>query len=124
MGCWSLCTLSFSTLVECVSDIDGTHMNTLQDGWTALMVASQKGQVAGVTMLLDRGAEINMQKKVTGVIIHCVDAMQHVQESTVVDDDVCTGSLFRAFLSCYFFSATSNKHFWENALKLYNRCTK
>ena len=93
MGCWSLCTLSFSTLVECVSDIDGTHMNTLQDGWTALMVASQKGQVAGVTMLLDRGAKINMQKKVTGVIIHCVDAMQHVPESTVVDDDVCAGTL-------------------------------
>ena len=34
------------------------------------MVASQKGQVECVKMLLDRGAEVNMQKKVSGVIIH------------------------------------------------------
>ena len=35
------------------------------------MMASQKGQVESVKLLLDRGAEINMQNKVTGVIIHC-----------------------------------------------------
>ena len=51
---------------------------SLQDGWTALMVASQEGQVECVKMLLDRGAEVNMPKKVSGVIIHCVHAMQHV----------------------------------------------
>ena len=42
------------------------------------MVASQKGRVECVQLLLDRGAEVNMQKKVTGVIIYCVHAMQHV----------------------------------------------
>ena len=42
------------------------------------MVASQKGQVQCVKMLLDRVAQVNMQKKVTGVIIHCVHAMQLV----------------------------------------------
>ena len=51
---------------------------SLQDGGTALMVASQQGQVEGVKMLLDRGAEVNIQKKVRGVIMHCVHAMQHV----------------------------------------------
>ena len=53
-------------------------MNTLQDGWTALMVASQKGQVECVSMLLDRGAVVNILKKVSCVIMHCVHAMQHV----------------------------------------------
>ena len=42
------------------------------------MLASQEGQVECVTMLLDRSAEINMQEEVSGVIIHCVHAMQHV----------------------------------------------
>ena len=28
VGCWSLCTVTLCTLVECVSDIDSTHMNT------------------------------------------------------------------------------------------------
>ncbi|MCX8506035.1 MAG: ankyrin repeat domain-containing protein [Alphaproteobacteria bacterium] len=45
---------------------------SLQDGWTALMVASQKGQVECVTMLVDRGAEVNMQKKVTAGVITTV----------------------------------------------------
>ena len=35
-------------------------------------------------------------------------------ESSVVDDDVCTGTLFNAFLSWYSNSATSNKRTWEN----------
>ena len=42
------------------------------------MVASQKGQEECLKILLDRGAEVNMQKKVSGVIIHCVHAMKHV----------------------------------------------
>ena len=41
------------------------------------MSASQKGQVECVKMLADRGAEVNMQKKVSGVIIDRVHAMQH-----------------------------------------------
>ena len=42
------------------------------------MVASQEGHVECVKMLLDRGAEVNMQNKASGAIIHCVHAMQHV----------------------------------------------
>ena len=45
---------------------------TLQNGRTALTVASQEGKVECVMMLLDRGAEVNLQDKVSGVIIHCV----------------------------------------------------
>ena len=41
------------------------------------MSASQKGQMECVKMLADRGAEVNMQKKVSGVIIDRVHAMQH-----------------------------------------------
>ena len=42
------------------------------------MMASQEGHVECVKMLLNRGAKVNMQNKVTGVIIHCVHAMQHI----------------------------------------------
>ena len=52
-------------------------IQSLQDGWTTLMVASQEGQVECVKMLVNRGAEINMQKTVSGVIVHSVHAMQH-----------------------------------------------
>ena len=37
---------------------------SLQNGSTALMKASEAGQVAGVKVLLDRGAEVNMHDKV------------------------------------------------------------
>ena len=49
---------------------------SLQNG-TALMKASEAGQVESVKMLLDRGAEINMQNMVSGIIIHCAHAMKH-----------------------------------------------
>ena len=45
---------------------------SLQWGWTVLRMASEAGQVECVKVLLDRGAEVNMQDKVIGVIIHCV----------------------------------------------------
>ena len=51
---------------------------SLQCGWTALMRASGAGQVECVKMLLDMDAQVNMQDKVSGVIMHCVHAMQHV----------------------------------------------
>ena len=41
------------------------------------MLASKAGQVECVRVLLDRGAEINMQHKVSGIIIHCAHAMKH-----------------------------------------------
>ena len=42
------------------------------------MMASKAGHMECVKVLLDKGAEINIQDKVSGVIIHCVHAMQHV----------------------------------------------
>ena len=44
--------------------------SSLQDGLTALMRASVTGQVECVKLLLDMGAGVNMQNKVSGVIIH------------------------------------------------------
>lgn len=46
------------------------------------MKSSEAGKVERVNVLLVRGARVNMQNKVSDVIIHCVHAMQHV------DDDV------------------------------------
>ena len=43
-----------------------------------LMMALETENVECVKVLLDKGAEVNMQDKVSGVIIHCVHAMQHV----------------------------------------------
>ena len=40
---------------------------SFQDGWTALMKASERGRMECVTVLLDRGAEVNMQNKVSVV---------------------------------------------------------
>ena len=51
---------------------------SLQDRGTALMKASQAGHMECVQVLLDKGADVNMQSNVSGVIIHCVHAMQHV----------------------------------------------
>ena len=39
------------------------------------MKASEAGKVECIKVLLDRGAEVNMQDKVSGVIIHCAHAM-------------------------------------------------
>ena len=51
---------------------------SLQDGWTALMWAYDKRHMDCVKVLLNKGAQVNMQDQVSGVIIHCVHAMQHV----------------------------------------------
>ena len=51
---------------------------SLQDGWTALMKASEAGHMECVEVLLDKGADVNKQTWVSGVIIHCVQVMQHV----------------------------------------------
>ena len=70
--------ITLCILVECVSDIDGTCMNaytvhlSLQNGWTALMAASQEGQLECVMMLLDRGVQVNMQDMVSGVCVHAI----------------------------------------------------
>ena len=43
------------------------------------MMASEAGHMECVQVLLDKGADVNcMQNGVSGVIIHCVHAMQHV----------------------------------------------
>ena len=51
---------------------------SLQDGGTALMKALAAGHMKCAKMLLDKGADVNIQHKVSGVIIHCVRALQHV----------------------------------------------
>ena len=42
------------------------------------MMASEAGHMECVKVLLDKGADVNMLNKVSGVIIHCVHAIQHV----------------------------------------------
>ena len=42
------------------------------------MKASVAGHMECVQVLLDKGADVNMQNEVSGVIIHCVHAIQHV----------------------------------------------
>ena len=42
------------------------------------MMASKAGHMECVQVLLNKGAEVDMQNDVSGVIIHCVHAMQHV----------------------------------------------
>ena len=96
-----MCIVTLGTIVEFVSDIDGARMDTctsLQDGWTALMAASQTVQVECVKMLLDRGAKVNLLNEASGVIIHRMHAMQLIPSIPVVDDDMCLGTLFRACL--------------------------
>ena len=58
----------------------------IQNGWTALMMASMEEHMECVQVLLDKGADVNMQDKVSGVIIHCAHAMQHVPG--VMNEDV------------------------------------
>ena len=80
LWCWSFCTVTLnskSVIIKYVYTNEDMHL-TLQNGTTALMLASNEGKVECVEMLLDRGADMNMQDKVSGVIIHCVHAMQHI----------------------------------------------
>ena len=70
------------------------------------MMASQKGQVESVKLLLDRGAEINMQNKVTG-------KCSMYPDSTVVDDV--------AREPCFFLSVNLfNQRFWKMYRIFYN----
>ena len=47
---------------------------SLQWGQTALMMAYDRGHIECVKMLVDKGAQVNIQDTVSlsGVIIHCV----------------------------------------------------
>ena len=72
---------------------------SLQEGSTALMMASAAGHMECVQVLLDKGADVNMQSKVSGVIIHCVHAMRSMYpESPVVNEDMCTRTLLCAYM--------------------------
>ena len=75
---------------------------SLQYGETALMLASQAGHMECVQVLLDKGAKVNMQNKVSCVIIHCVRAMYPSNElpcclmtesSTSLDEATCKISM-------------------------------
>ena len=57
---------------------------SLQSGCTALMKASETGHIECVQVLLDKGADVNMQIVVSGFIIYCVRAMQHVSKNPIV----------------------------------------
>ena len=50
---------------------------SFQDGTTVLMMASWKGHMDCVKVLLDRGAEVNMQNKVSAA------AVIHVLSTTI-----------------------------------------
>ena len=52
---------------------------SLQWGKTALMMAYYRGHIECAKMLVDMGAQVNIQETVSlsGVIIRCVHAMQH-----------------------------------------------
>ena len=78
---------------NCVFDIgvtphDDMHLS-LQDGETTLMYASEAGHIECVKVLLDKGAEVNMQPNVSDV---------KYPESPVVND---TGNLFSACMPFY-----------------------
>ena len=49
-----------------------------------------------VKLLLDSGAQVNMQDNVSDVSIHCVHVMQRVPRIPIVNEDMCTGTLFSA----------------------------
>ena len=54
---------------------------SLQGGQTALMMAYYSGHIECAKMLVEKGAQVNIQGptvSLSGVIIHCVHAMQHV----------------------------------------------
>ena len=44
-----------------------------QDGWSSLMIASQSGHVQVVAELLQRGAKVDMQKKVWLFCFSCFE---------------------------------------------------
>ena len=48
------------------------------NGETALIKASENGHMECVKVLLHGGAHVNKHDWVSGVIIHCVHAMQYV----------------------------------------------
>ena len=55
-----------------VCDIGGSNYNvylSLQDGQTSLMLASSEGHSECVKDVLDKGAEVNMQDKVSAVLV-------------------------------------------------------
>ena len=75
--------------------------STLFDGVPVYI--SQAGKVECVLVLLDRGAQVNLQDKVWVVIIHCIHAMQHVFRVPVVQ---CARTLFKCMHAMLFISAT------------------
>ena len=54
------------------------HLSLQQYRGTALIRASEAGHMECVQVLLDKGADVNMLSEVSVIIIHCVNAMQHV----------------------------------------------
>ena len=57
------------------------------------MKAYDMGHMECVKILLDRGAQVNIQHEVSIVMIHCVHAMYHVPDSPVLNNDVSSTTL-------------------------------
>ena len=73
---------------------------SLQDGWTAIKNASLEGHMECVKVLLGKSAEVNIQDKASGVIIHCVHEMQHVPRVPRSDQKTCTEPCRAYLCSC------------------------
>ena len=69
-------TLMCSVYLTLVLLYDVMHLS-LQRGWTALMMAIRTGHMECVNVLLDKGAEVNMQANVSDIMY---------SESPVVND--------------------------------------
>ena len=61
------CGLFYANFGDFPYDIYGVHLS-LQDGLTALMVASYGGHVECVNLLLERGAQVNQQDNVSAIL--------------------------------------------------------
>ncbi len=64
-------------------------IDTQQDGWTALMVASMNGHLPVAQLLIDKGAIIDAQKKVCHLVL-CVHLYSRVAPE-VVCVSMCVG---------------------------------